>query len=312
MCTAIFDNKYGAFFGRTLDLECSLGQEMVRTERGSEISFLHEGKIESKFSFLGMAHKAKRGNNGEDVPLYFDGMNECGLSVAALNFYGFAKYNEKREKCRNLASFEILPYILSNCGNVDCVRKLLACANITNDAFSASLQPTPLHFMVADRERAIVIEQTARGLEIHDNKVGVMTNSPTFDYHMTRLADYSALSSQPPENSLCSGIELAQYSRGLGAVGLPGDFSSGSRFVRAVFLKNHTLMPSAALFEHDEKRAALDRMFLVLSGVSVPLGCVMTDADKPVCTVYTSVCDMDALAYHYTTYTDREIRSVAL
>ena len=312
MCTAIFDNKYGAFFGRTLDLEYSLGQEVVRTRRGSEISFLYEGKTASKFTFIGMAHKAKREINGEELPLYFDGMNERGLSVAALNFYGLACYNDKRERHRNLASFEVIPYILSTCGNLDCVRKLLMCANITSDAFSAALTPTPLHFMVADREGAIVIEQTANGLEIHENKIGVMTNSPTFDYHRTRLADYAALSPSPPKNNLCPDIDLQQYSRGLGAVGLPGDFSSSSRFIRAAFVKSHTLIPSNALFDHDEKIAARDRAFHVLSSVSVPLGCVLTDADKPVCTVYTSVCDMNELTYHYFTYADRNIRSVAL
>ena len=312
MCTAIFDNRYGAFFGRTLDLEYSLGQEVVRTEKGSELNFLYEGRFESKFSFVGMAHRAKRCESGEEIPLYFDGMNERGLSVAALNFQGFARYNERQERCRNLASFEIIPYLLSSCGNLDCVRKLLACANIVGDAFSPSLPPTPLHFMVADREGSLVIEQTARGLEIHENNVGVMTNSPTFDHHMTRLADYAALSPCQPKNTLCPDVKLEQYSRGLGAVGLPGDFSSVSRFVRAVFLKNHTLIPSAALFEHDESRAALHRIFHVLGGVSVPLGCVMTGADKPVCTVYTSVCDMESLSYHSITYADREIRSVAL
>lgn len=310
MCTAIFDNRYGRFFGRTLDLEYSLGQEVARTERGSKLSFIYEGEIESRFAFVGMAHKASRVEGGDEVPLYFDGMNESGLCIAALNFPKFAKYREKREKCRNLASFEVIPYLLSSCGNTDCVRKLLSCANITTDAFSGALQPTPLHFMAADREGAIVIEQTEAGLIIHENTVGVMTNSPSFDYHMTRLSDYAALSPNPPQNAICPSVKLLEYSRGLGAVGLPGDFSSASRFIRAVFVKNHTLLPSGALFEGREESAATDRFFHIMASVSVPLGCIMTEADKPVCTVYTSACDMDNLAYHYFTYRDREIRTV--
>lgn len=312
MCTAIFDNKYGAFFGRTLDLEYSLGQEVVRTEKGSELSFLYEGRIESKFTFIGMAHVARRDGDGADVPLYFDGMNERGLSVAALNFFGFAKWGEKREKCRNLASFEIIPYILSNCGNIDCVRKLLMCANITADSFSSALPPTPLHFMVADREGAIVIEQTERGFEIHENRVGVMTNSPTFDYHVLRLSDYASLSPCQTENALCPGVELAQYSRGLGAFGLPGDFSSSSRFVRAAFVKEHTLMAGEHGFLNMSGSSARDRIFHIMSSVSVPLGCIMSDEGRPVCTVYTSVCDIENLAYHYFTYDGREIRSISL
>ena len=312
MCTAIFDNKYGRFFGRTLDLEYSLGQEVARTEKGSKLSFIYEGEIESRFAFAGMAHKAKRVEDGEDVALYFDGMNESGLCIAALNFPKFAAYNERRGKCRNLASFEIIPYVLSSCGNIDCVRKLLSCANITADAFSPTLQPTPLHFMAADRDGAIVIEQTEKGLEIHENTVGVMTNSPSFDYHMIRLSDYAVLSPNPPLNAACPNTKLPQYSRGLGAIGLPGDFSSTSRFIRAVFVKNHTLLPSRALFEKEESSAARDRFFHIMASVSVPLGCIMTEADKPVCTVYTSACDMDNLAYHYFTYQDRDIRTVLI
>ena len=312
MCTAVFDNKYGAFFGRTLDLEYTLGEEVCRTERGGKLDFLYEGERISRFSFIGMACRAQRGGGGEYIPLYFDGMNECGLAVAALNFYGFAQYNKKREKCRNLASFEVIPYILSSCGNVDCVKKLLSCANITDDAFSSSFPPTPLHFMVADKISTIVIEQTERGLEIYDNEVGVMTNSPTFDYHLLRLADYVSLSPEPPQNTLCPSVNMQQYSRGIGGVGLPGDFSSSSRFVRAAFVKSHTLIHGGELQFVESENAARDRFLHIMSSVSVPLGCIMTDGKNPVCTVYTSACDLENLTYHYFTYTDRNIRSTSL
>ncbi len=312
MCTAIFDDKYGHFFGRTLDLECSYGEEVVRTKKSAELSFLYEGKMDSRFAFVGMAHKAKREAGDECVPLYYDGMNESGLCVAALNFAGCGVYREKKERCRNLASFEVIPYILANCGNVGCVEKLLSCANITSDAFSGQFQPAPLHWMVADRERAIVIEQTRDGFKILENPVGVMTNPPDFDYHMTRLADYAQITPYTPENRLCPSVELVNYSRGLGACGLPGDFSSPSRFVRAVYVKDHTLIPSNALFEKQSESAALDRFFRILDSVSVPLGCIITDADKPVCTVYTSACDMEKLTYHYFTYADRSIKTVSL
>ena len=312
MCTAIFDNKHGSFFGRTLDLEYSLGQEVVRTERGSRLSFIYEGKIESGFAFIGMAHKAKREDGGEDIPLYFDGMNECGLAIAALNFFGLAHYTPKADRCRNLASFEVIPYILATCGNIDCVRKLLLGANITADSFSRELPPTPLHFMVADRRGAIVIEQTESGLKIHDDPVGVMTNSPAFDYHMLKLSEYSYLSPYQPKNDLSPQTSLPLFSRGLGAIGLPGDFSSSSRFIRACFLKNHTLMPEGDRLGDPGENAARDRFLHIMSGVSVPLGCVMTTENKPVCTVYSSVCDLDKLAYHHFSYTEREIRTVFL
>ncbi len=312
MCTSVFDNKYGHYFGRTLDFDFSYGEEVVKTKKSAELSFIYEGKMDSRFAFIGMAHKAKRKDDDEEIPLYYDGMNESGLCIAALNFPKYAVYNEKKDKCRNLASFELIPYVLANCGNVDCVKKLLSGANITSDAFSGKYPPAPLHWMIADRECSIVVEQTARGFDIYENTVGVMTNPPTFDYHMMRLSDHVALTPKTPENNLCPNVELPHYSRGLGAVGLPGDFSSSSRFIRAVFVKDHTLLPSKALFDSKKESAELDRFLQILSAVSVPLGCIITEEDKPVCTVYTSVCDMDSLSYHYFTYTDRELKTVQL
>ncbi len=312
MCTAIFDDRYGHFFGRTLDLERSYGEEISRVEKSEELSFFHEGKMDSRFAFVGMAHRAQREKDGAEIPLYYDGMNESGLCIAALNFPGYAVYNEKKDKCRNLASFEVIPFVLANCGNVGCAEKLLSGANITYDAFSPEYPPAPLHWMIADRERSIAVEQTVRGLEVHENPVGVMTNPPDHAYHMVRLSDYSALSSEPSENRLCPNVGLAHYSRGLGAFGLPGDFSSSSRFVRAVFVKEHTLIASEALFKGETERAELDRFFDILASVSVPLGCIMTDEDKPVCTVYTSACDMDNLRYHYFTFADRKIKAAEL
>ncbi len=312
MCTAIFDNRYGSFFGRTLDLEMSYGEEVARTEKSEELTFLYEGKMDSRFAFLGMSHKAKRTSDGKEIPLYYDGMNEGGLCIAALNFPHYCRYSERKNDARNLASFEVIPYVLSNCGNVSCVEKLLLGANITSDSFSPEYPSAPLHWMIADRERAIVVEQTARGLEIHDDPVGVMTNPPDFAYHMTRLSDYAALSPNRPQNELCPNVNLHRYSRGLGAYGLPGDFSSLSRFVRAVYVKEHTLLPSKALFDKEKESYALDRFRSILSSVSVPLGCILTDSDKPVCTVYTSVCDMDNSVYHYFTYYDRNIKTIKL
>ncbi len=319
MCTAIFDKRYGSFFGRTLDLESSYGEEVVRTDKGEELTFLYEGKMDSRFAFIGMSHKARRNakcekceSNDETVPLYYDGMNEGGLCIAALNFPGQCRYSERKNDARNLASFELIPFVLANCGNVGCVEKLLLGANITNDSFSPEYPSAPLHWMIADRERAIVVEQTARGLEIYENPVGVMTNPPDFAYHMLRLADYAALSPKPPENTLCPDVKLDLYSRGLGAHGLPGDFSSSSRFVRAAYVKEHTLLSSKALFDRQKEIYALDRFWNILSSVSVPLGCILTDSDKPVCTVYTSVCDMDNLVYRFFTYSDRNIKTVEL
>ncbi len=312
MCTAVFDNKHGHFFGRTLDIECSYGEEVVITHKGNTLHTLHEGDISAKFSYIGMAHKAKCGN-GDIVPLYYDGMNESGLCAAALNFPKYAVYNDMRAAKRNIASFELIPIILSTCRNTEDVKELLCNASITNDAFSASLPPSPLHWMIADRNSAIVLEQTAEGLMIYDDPVGVMTNPPTLPYHLTHLASFASLSPYQPENTLCPEIELVQYSRGMGAMGLPGDLSSTSRFVRAVYAKNHTLLPCLdGKSEKECEMAEVNRFFHIIGSVFQPLGCVMTDEGKPVCSIYTSCLDMDRLKYHYFTYDNMEIKTLGL
>ena len=123
-----------------------------------------------------------------------------------------------------------------------------------------------------------------------------MTNSPEFSYHMTNLSNYATLDSSAKDNTLCPNIELEQYSRGLGCFGLPGDFSSASRFVRAVFVKNNTKISPRG------ENAPLERFFHILNSVSIPLGCVIAENGKPVCTQYRSSADLEKLKYYVKTY----------
>ena len=145
MCTVITD---GNIFGRTLDLEMSLGERVVKLPRGHAFEFKYEGKIASEYSIIGMAYLEG------GVPLFFDGMNECGLAAAALNFKGFAHYGCALSNKRNLASYELIPRLLYSCKSVAECRRLLSDVNITNDAFSSSLPPTDLHWIVADKNEA--------------------------------------------------------------------------------------------------------------------------------------------------------------
>lgn len=296
MCTAICD---GALFGRTLDLEYSLSESAVITPRKFPLSFLYEREKHTHYAIIGVAHV--RGG----VPLYYDAMNEKGLCVAALNFPSYAAYSKPSEGGYNVASFEVVPWVLSSCAGVKDAAELLEKTNITDDSFSRELRATPLHFMISDRKGSIVVEPTACGVKIHENKLGVMTNSPPFEYQLSYLANFSSLSSAPPENNICPSACLPAYSRGMGAVGLPGDFSSSSRFVRAVFCKSHAT-------QREAKAEQINRFFHLLDAVSVPSGCVKTDTGEDVRTVYSSCADTDSLSYHFTTYEDRKIRSISL
>lgn len=291
MCTAIFDDE---LFGRTLDLECSYGENVVITPREYRFNYLYE-KDNGENSIIGVAHI----ENG--VPLYYDGMNEMGLCMAGLNFPKYAVYLPYCDGKINIASFELIPYILKSCNTVSDAISILKNINITDDFFSPTLPATPLHWMIADKNSAIVVESGVNGLKIHKNPYGVMTNSPDFSYHKANLCNYMGISGETPENRICN-VDLEIYSRGLGGFGLPGDFSSASRFIRGVFLKNHTVK------END----SIGRFFHIMDNLSVPKGCIMTDTSKSVYTVYTSCMDMKNCEYNFVTYENRFIRKVVL
>lgn len=292
MCTAIFDDM---LFGRTLDLECSYGESVVITPRGYRFNYLYEKDIRDN-AIIGIAHI----ENG--VPLYYDAMNENGLCMAGLNFPKYAVYQPRAEGKTNIASFELIPYILRNSDSVAEAIKLLRDINITSDSFSYELQATPLHWMLADKSGAIVVEATADFLKIHKNDFGVMTNSPDFNYHRINASNYMGLNSKAPINTLYPNVDLENYSRGLGAFGLPGDFSSASRFIRAIYTKSHTCV--------DKSR--INRYFHIMDSVSVPMGCIITDTGEAVYTIYTSCMDMSSCDFYYTTYENRAIKKVGL
>lgn len=294
MCTAICIHGRCALFGRTLDLEDSLGAGIVLTPRGYGFG----ESIFSRYAIVGM------GIVSEGRALYFDAMNEMGLWAAALNFPTCSVYR-KAEKCKlNLASYEILPYILANFVTAKEAADNLKELNITDKAFSVKLPPTPLHWIISDGKEALTIESTERGVRLIENPVGVLTNSPDFDFHMTRLADFSTLSARDGKTRLTD-FPIPPYSRGLGAMGLPGDFSSSSRFVKAVYLKRFTLTER-------HKNADISRIFHVLDGISVPDGCIITREGRPVRTVYSSVASPTEKTYYFTSYGCRTPHAVRL
>lgn len=297
MCTAVSDHGCCHLFGRTLDIECSYGEVATVTPRNFRLDFLHEKSVLTHPAIMGIACIR------HDVPLYYDAINETGLAVAGLNFPSNAVYHAPKCGMHNVASFELIPWILSQCETLPKAIKLLQSTNITGDCVSAEMPATPLHWIIADKTGAVTVESVASGLAIYENPFGVLTNNPTFPYHQTNIANFMHLDSRPSQNNLCPKLEITSYSRGMGALGLPGDFSSSSRFVRAVFAKNHTACANT-------ERSAVGRFFHVMDSVCVPSGCVKTDEDKDVRTVYTSCANTDTFTYYFTTYSNRRIRAV--
>lgn len=294
MCTAI--NLEGKYFGRTLDYERSFGERILITPRDNILL----GEAKNRYAMVGV------GVLDGGVPLYFDGMNEWGLAAAALNFEGCAVYHRTEGAKAEISSGALVSFLLSFCRNTDEVKGAMANLCISNEGSA------PLHWMVADRRGTVVIESVADGLRVYDNPVGVLTNSPGLDFHLTRLSEYSHLRAETGENTLTK-TALRAYSRGMGAMGLPGDFSSSSRFVRGVFLKEKTqISDGRAVGNVGAEYAEIIRFFHIADGVSVPRGCVLTDEGRAVSTLYTSLCDLANLTYCFTTYDNREIRGIKL
>lgn len=297
MCTAVTYHTKDFYFGRTLDYDHSYSEEVTITPRNFPLPFREMGTRETHFAMIGMAHVV------EDYPLYFDAVNEKGLAMAGLNFVGYAHYRESAPGRDNIASFELIPWILSQCASVQEARGLLDRINLTNAAFSESLPPAELHWLLADHQESITLESVMEGLRIYDNPPGVLTNNPPFDEQLFQLNNFMHLSPNPPRNRFSDQIDLQPYSRGMGALGLPGDLSSQSRFVRAAFTKLNAVSGAT-------EAESVSQFFHILGSVSQTRGCCHIGDGKYEITLYTSCCNTDKGIYYYTTYDNHQITAV--
>ena len=297
MCTAITYNTKNHYFGRNLDLEYSYKETVTITPRNYEFKFRKVKELKNHYAIIGMAYIA---NN---YPLYYDAINEKGLGMAGLNFPGNADYKEEKENMNNIAPFEFIPYVLSQCSNIEEVKKLLQNTNIAQINFSDELPASPLHWIISDKELSITVESVKDGLKIHDNPVGVLTNNPTFDIQMFNLNNYMNLSTEPPINNFSEKLNLETYSRGMGAIGLPGDLSSASRFVKATFTKMNSI-------SGDSESESISQFFHILESVYQQRGCVHMGDDKYEITIYSSCCNMDKGIYYYKTYENSQITGI--
>ncbi len=297
MCTAATYYTKNHYFGRNLDLEYSYQETVTITPRNYVFSFRKVEEIKNHFAMIGMAYVA------EGYPLYYDAINEKGLGMAGLNFPGNADYKDVVEGKNNIAPFEFIPYVLSQCASVEEAKTLLQNINIAKINFSEQLPVSPLHWMIADKEKSITVESVKEGLKVYDNPVGILTNNPTFDIHLFNLNNYMYLSKEQPENHFSKELDLTTYSRGMGAMGLPGDLSSASRFVKAAFTKMNSL-------SGDSESESISQFFHILGSVYQQRGLVHMGEENYEITIYSSCCNMDQGIYYYTTYENSQITGV--
>ena len=298
MCTAATLKTKDHYFGRNLDYEFSYSETVTITPRNYPFAFRAMGKLDRHYAMIGMAFVQ------EGYPLYYDATNEKGLSIAGLNFPNNAKYLKKDKSKDNVAPFEFIPYMLSRCKNVGEARKLLKNLNIYDENFSQQLPHSPLHWIIADSAECIVVEPLSDGLKIYDNPVGVLTNNPTFDYHMTNLSNYINLTRNEPVNRFAENFQITPYSRGMGAIGLPGDLSSASRFIKATFTKLNSVCG-------DSEVESVCQFFHILGSVEQQKGCCRVEKGYEH-TIYSSCCNTDKGIYYYTTYNNSKIVGVDL
>lgn len=297
MCTAATYKTKDFYFGRTLDYEFSYGDEITITPRNFEFNFREKMSIKTHYAIIGMAYVT---NN---YPLYYDAINEKGLGIAGLNFVGNAKYKEKVDGKDNIAQFELIPWILSQCASVEEARVLIEKINILNVSFSNDLPVAELHWIIADSKETITVEAVEEGIKIYENPVGVLTNNPPFDKQMFALNNYMYLSPKSPENKFSKDLNLVTYSRGMGAIGLPGDLSSQSRFIRVAYTKMNSIS------KEDEKES-VSQFFHILNSVDQQRGCCDLGDGKFEITIYTSCCNTNKGIYYYTTYDNHQINAV--
>ncbi len=297
MCTAINLIRNNHYFGRTLDLDCSYGERVCVLPRNFPIKLRKKADITNHYAIIGMAAVV------DSTPLFYDAANEHGLSMAGLNFPHNAHYEKEKAEKDNICQFELIPWILGKCKNLKEAKSLLKAVNIIDMPYSDNIPVSPLHWIVSDKSGAIVIEPMKEGLHILDNPVGVMTNNPPLEYQMFNLNNYRNLNIKNGENTFSPNLKLDEYCQGLGGLGLPGDVSSMSRFVRAAFNRENSVC------DNDEM-SCVTQFFHILSSVEMCKGSCKAVTGKYDITVYTSCINTDKGIYYYTTYNNNQISCV--
>lgn len=297
MCTAIAMpvKGRGLFFGRNMDIDFTFGERIAVTPREYSIPCSRGGLYKTKYAMIGMASAI------DGYPLYADGFNEHGLAMAGLNFPEFAYYKKVPDETeKSISPYELIPHILGSCKNLIEAAKLLENTQICDIPFREDIPNTTLHWMIADNSGSIVVEAVREGLKIHDNPVNVLTNSPPFEYQLINLRRYSNLTVKPAESDFCGLAHKEIHEKGLGSVGLPGDYSSASRFVRAAYLLHNSKTDSCS---------TAAQMFHLLDCVAVVRGAIETESDNPYCTVYSACMDTEKGLYHYRTYDSLSVKA---
>lgn len=305
MCTAINllskSNEY--FFGRTMDFSHDIEPKFFVIPKGYNwINTINGKLLKDDYKFIGI------GQEKESLLGFFDGVNEEGFAAAALYFAGYAKYDElstNKDK-ESVASIDFLHYMLGRCKSIDDLVLLLKNTNIVGLKDPVTNTVAPLHWIAMDKEgKCVVIEPTDKGVKVINNPIGVMANSPDFNWHMTNLRNYTGVSPKQNEETNWGSVELNPFGQGAGTANLPGGFTSPERFVRATYLKMHIPTP-------EDSMDAINSCFHIMESVSIPKGAVLTNRGADDYTKYIAFININTCEYFYKTYDNLQVKVESL
>jgi choloylglycine hydrolase len=303
----------GAVRGRTLEFGFPLRSNVLVIPAGQEMSgTLPDGgkglTYTSRYAIIGA--------NALNLPIIIDGINDQGLSVGL--FYWPPPYPQYTDVTPENAKHAIAPHefgiwALGNFATVDEVKeglKNIVVAPTSAPGFGSTQGMVPgVHFFIQDKTgKSIVVEPIDGTLKVYDAPLGVMTNAPTYDWHITNLANYVNLSVKDVESVKLGNVTVNAFGAGAGLLGLPGDFTPPSRFVRAV-VYSQAATPNAT----DED--AVLSAFHILNQFDIPKGSVVNSAGGEAMdetTEWTSVADLKNLRWYFRTFEDQSIHMVDL
>lgn len=307
-CTGIrLTAKDGAVVtGRTLEFGVDLKSQVAIYPRGTAFTGDLPGGAK------GIAFKSRFGivgANGLGLPAIIDGLNDQGLYAGIFFFPGYATYTPVTadNQSRSLANYQYTLWILANFSTVADLKAAFNTVSLAATPVAALGGPAPAHFRVVDKTgAAVVIEQLNGTLKIFDDPLGVITNSPSFDWHITNLGNYIGLSPELRPSITLEGQKISGFGQGSGFFGLPGDFTPPSRFVRAAAFEQTAVQPNTGT-------DAVQQVFHILNNFDIPVGSVRDEVNGQRVdewTTWTSVNDLHNLVFAYRTFDDQTLRSV--
>ncbi len=304
MCTALYIKNNDTFlFGRNMDIPYNFNQSPIIVPRNYQYTNKVDGSVVTiKQAIMGI------GTEFEGHPLYAEAMNEFGLAIAGLN-YPNAIWNEVKENKDNIAPYDLTLWILNNFKTVKEVMGKINDINLVNIPVSDKLALPTLHFIISDlKGDCIVIEQDENGFNCYDNPFGVLSNAPNFKWHLENVKNYLNLSANDIKQNNWNNINIKAYGTGNGLIGMPGDFYSSSRFIRAAFFRAHLKFDNS-------KYADINGYFQILDNVKMIKGSVHTEHLNSLTvdyTLYSSCLDLKNRILFYKTYENQQVSMIRM